>query len=161
MKSAHVWSFSGPYFPVFSQNTEIYRVHPSIQSECGEIRTRKTSNTHTFHAVIEKSRDTSIYCYWNFVFLLLWIWGKFGWKIWLCKSIYLVKAMRHFPCDGTRIVNCRKITANSNWITVPMIPMIQRLHDYESLFCFVLFLIFFVFCFLFWFLNSDNLWLIL
>ena len=35
--------FSGPYFPAFGLNTEIYSVNLSIQSECGKIRTRKNS----------------------------------------------------------------------------------------------------------------------
>ena len=32
-------------------NTERYGVSLGIQSECGKIRTRKTPNTDTFHAV--------------------------------------------------------------------------------------------------------------
>ena len=35
--------FSGPYFTAFGLNTEIYGVSLRIQSECGEIRTRKNS----------------------------------------------------------------------------------------------------------------------
>ena len=35
--------FPGPYFPVFGQNTKIYIVNLRIQSEYGEIRTRKNS----------------------------------------------------------------------------------------------------------------------
>ena len=35
--------FSGPYFPVFRLNTEIYSVNLRIQSECRKIRTRKDS----------------------------------------------------------------------------------------------------------------------
>ena len=35
--------FSGPYFPVFVLNTEIYAVNLRIQSEYGEIQTRKNS----------------------------------------------------------------------------------------------------------------------
>ena len=33
--------FSGPYFPAFDLNTEIYSVNLRIQSECGKIWTRK------------------------------------------------------------------------------------------------------------------------
>ena len=40
MKSVGIWSFSGPYFPYFPALR--------IQSECGNIRTRKTANTDTF-----------------------------------------------------------------------------------------------------------------
>ena len=35
--------FSGQYFPAFGLNTERYEASPPIQSECGEIRTRKNS----------------------------------------------------------------------------------------------------------------------
>ena len=35
--------FSGPYFPVFGLNTEIYRVHLRIQSEYRKLRSRKNS----------------------------------------------------------------------------------------------------------------------
>ena len=42
VKSVYIWSLSGPYFPAFGLN---------IQSECGEIRARKTLNTGAFHAV--------------------------------------------------------------------------------------------------------------
>ena len=34
MKSAHIQSFSGPYFPVFGVNTGRYTVSLCIQSEC-------------------------------------------------------------------------------------------------------------------------------
>ena len=52
VKSVRIRSFSGPYFPAFDLNTEIYRVHCSIQSECGKIRTRKTPNMVTFHPLL-------------------------------------------------------------------------------------------------------------
>ena len=43
--------FSGPYFPAFGLNTEIYGVNLRIQSECGKIRTRKNSVFgHFFHS---------------------------------------------------------------------------------------------------------------
>ena len=51
LKSVWIRSFSGPYFPSFGLNTEKYGVSLRIQSECGKIRTRKTPNTDTFHAV--------------------------------------------------------------------------------------------------------------
>ena len=35
--------FSGPYFPVFGLNTEIYSVNLRVQSEYRKIRTRKSS----------------------------------------------------------------------------------------------------------------------
>ena len=51
VKSVRIRSFSSPYFPAFGLNTERYGVSLRIQSECGKIRTRKTPNTDTFHAV--------------------------------------------------------------------------------------------------------------
>ena len=51
MKSVRFRSFSGPYFSAFELNTERYSVSLRIQSECGKIRTKKTPNTDTFHAV--------------------------------------------------------------------------------------------------------------
>ena len=51
VKSVRIRSFSGPYFPAFGLNTEIYGVNLPIQSECGKIRTRKTPNTDTFYVV--------------------------------------------------------------------------------------------------------------
>ena len=52
VKSVRIRSFSGPYFPAFGLNTEICGVSLHIQSECGKMRTRKTPNTVTFHAVL-------------------------------------------------------------------------------------------------------------
>ena len=51
VKSVRIRSISSPYFPGFEQNTERYGVIPRIHSECEKIRTRKTPNTDTFHAV--------------------------------------------------------------------------------------------------------------
>ena len=67
MKSVRKQSFSGPYFTLFGLNLEthievsqlIYTANQltglymslRIQSECGKIRTKKTPNTDTFHAV--------------------------------------------------------------------------------------------------------------
>ena len=51
MKSVQIWSFSGPYFPVFELNTVIYCVNLRIQSEYGETRTKKTPHSDAFHAV--------------------------------------------------------------------------------------------------------------
>ena len=49
--SVRVRSFSGPVFPAFGLNTEIYSVNLRIHSECGKIQTRKTLNMDNFHAV--------------------------------------------------------------------------------------------------------------
>ena len=55
IKSVHIWSYSGPYFPTFGLNTERYFISLRIQSECGKIRTRITPNTDTFYAVFVPS----------------------------------------------------------------------------------------------------------
>ena len=51
VKSVRSRSFSGPYFPAFRLNTGRYSVYLRIQSKCGKIRTRITTNTDTFHAL--------------------------------------------------------------------------------------------------------------
>ena len=51
VKSVHICSHSGPYFPAFGLNTERYLVSPRIHPKCGKIRTRITQNTNTSHAV--------------------------------------------------------------------------------------------------------------
>ena len=43
VKHVCIRSYSGPYFPAFELNTEIYSVNLRIQSECWKIRTRKNS----------------------------------------------------------------------------------------------------------------------
>ena len=60
VKSVHIRSFSGPYFLAFGLNTERYSVSLRIQSGCGKIRTGKTPNTDTFHAVIDKTQHNII-----------------------------------------------------------------------------------------------------
>ena len=50
VNSVRIHCFSGPYFPAFGLNTEIYRVSLRIQSKCGKIRPIKTPTTDTFHA---------------------------------------------------------------------------------------------------------------
>ena len=56
-----IWSFSGPYFPAFGLNTEIYGVNLRIHSECGKIQTRKTPNTDTFYAVTFLGQESELY----------------------------------------------------------------------------------------------------
>ena len=51
LKSVRYRSFCGSYFPAVRLNTQRYGVPLRAQSECGKIRTRKTPNTDTFHAV--------------------------------------------------------------------------------------------------------------
>ena len=47
---------SGPYFPVFGLNTEIYRVNLRIQSETGKYGPEITPYLDTFHAVPRKDK---------------------------------------------------------------------------------------------------------
>ena len=51
MEGIGIRSFSSPYFPAFGLNTETQFASLRIQSNCGKIRIRKTSNRDTFHAV--------------------------------------------------------------------------------------------------------------
>ena len=55
MKSVRIRGFSGRYSPASGLNMEKYGVSLRIQSECGIIRTRKSPNTDTFHAVVYKT----------------------------------------------------------------------------------------------------------
>ena len=48
VKSVHIRSFSGLYFPAFGLNTGRYFVSLRIQSECGKIRARKNSKYEQF-----------------------------------------------------------------------------------------------------------------
>ena len=78
--------FSGPHFPVFGQNTEIYEVNIRIQSEYRKIQTRKNSIFGHFsrsvrmpyitleHNVFIKEGDKEVYNHTN-----------------LCKTINLMK----------------------------------------------------------------------
>ena len=49
LKSARIWSYSGPNFPAFGLNTD---VSLRIQPECRKMRTRIAPNMDTFHAVL-------------------------------------------------------------------------------------------------------------
>ena len=50
VKSARIRGFSGPHFSMYFYP---HSVSLRIQSECGKMRTRKTPNTTTFHAVLD------------------------------------------------------------------------------------------------------------
>ena len=50
VKSVHIQSFSGPYFPTFGLNTERYGVSLRIQSECGKLWIKKLQ-IRTLHEV--------------------------------------------------------------------------------------------------------------
>ena len=58
MRSVRIRRFSGPHFPTFGLNTEQrYFATLRIQSKCGKIRSRKTPDNDTFHAVKKKDFD--------------------------------------------------------------------------------------------------------
>ena len=50
VKSVRIRCYSGPHFPAFALN---------IQSECGKMRSRITSNTNTFHTVLLKRSEAA------------------------------------------------------------------------------------------------------
>ena len=54
VKSVRIRSFATLYLHIFGLDTERYGVSLRIHSESGKIRTRKTPNTETFHAVYIK-----------------------------------------------------------------------------------------------------------
>ena len=71
-KIANIQRFYGPYFPAFGLNKETYSVSLRIQSLCGKVRTRKTPNMDTSHAVLLSSifclfpkRGPSVLKYWH------------------------------------------------------------------------------------------------
>ena len=51
VRNVRIRDFFCSHFPAYGLNRERYLVSPSIQSNCGKLRTRKTPNTDTFHAV--------------------------------------------------------------------------------------------------------------
>ena len=51
VKHGRIRSNPGPHFPAFRLKRERYAVSLRVQSECGKIRIRITSNMDTFHAV--------------------------------------------------------------------------------------------------------------
>ena len=51
VKSVRIRNFLVSKFPEFGLNIKGYSVSFCIQSECGKIRTRNTSNTGTFYAM--------------------------------------------------------------------------------------------------------------
>ena len=57
MKSVRIWNFSGPYFPAFGLNTEIYTVNLRIQSEYRKIQTRKAPDKYTSYEWLMKQSD--------------------------------------------------------------------------------------------------------
>ena len=62
VKSVRIWSFSGPHFPALRLNVERYEIAHCIQSEWEKMRTRKTPNTVTFHAVLDIVQTCILQC---------------------------------------------------------------------------------------------------
>ena len=60
MKNVRTRRFSDPYFSALRLNTEGDGASFLIQSEYVKIRTRKTRNTDTFHAVQKKQKEGNI-----------------------------------------------------------------------------------------------------
>ena len=60
VKSVHIRSYFGPYFPAFRLNAKRYSVSLHIQSKCGKMQNRITRNTDNFYAVI--SEKYSLIC---------------------------------------------------------------------------------------------------
>ena len=82
VKSVHIRRYSGLNFPALGLNMERYGVPLFIQSECGKIWTRITSNTDTFYAV---NKDTKT------IFL-----NVFLVYLWLIFNRYLPWDQQHF-----------------------------------------------------------------
>ena len=71
VKSVQIRSFSGPYFPVFGLNAEIYEVNLRIQSKYGKMQTRKNSVFgHFSHSEILITTSFQTYVPWNSLGLL-------------------------------------------------------------------------------------------
>ena len=65
VKGDRIWSFLVHIFPhsdMLGLNTEIYCENLRIQSECGEMRTRKTPNTDNFYVAHFSYNKTVTYC---------------------------------------------------------------------------------------------------
>ena len=60
VKSVRIRSISGPYFPAFGLNTDIYSVKLRIQSECGKIKTRKTLNIDFSRSAIQNENPIGV-----------------------------------------------------------------------------------------------------
>ena len=52
LHTIRIRNFSDLYSPAFGPNMKRYKVFLRIQSECRKMRTRKTPNMDTFHAVL-------------------------------------------------------------------------------------------------------------
>ena len=78
VKSVGIRSFSDPHFPAFWQNTERWELFLSIQFKCEKMRTRKTPNTDTFHAVTRSKITTKMRVQMNEMWNLFKIYNKYN-----------------------------------------------------------------------------------
>ena len=60
VKNVRIWSYSGPYLPVFGLNTERCSISFGIQFECRKIWTKITPNTDTFYTVYSQGKKLNI-----------------------------------------------------------------------------------------------------
>ena len=72
VKSVCIRSFSDLYFSAFGLNTERYGVSHRIESKCGKIRTKKSPNTNTFHAMFPRVQDSFRHLRKNFLQQYFW-----------------------------------------------------------------------------------------
>ena len=84
VKGVRIWSFSAPYSPAFGLNTERYRVSLRIQSEYGKMRTRKTPNMDTFHAMLRLKEELFWESIWEAYLKLVW-----SFCIKLCRTAHI------------------------------------------------------------------------
>ena len=93
VKSVPIWKFSCPYLPACILNREIFRVKFRIQSKCEKMRTRKTSNTNTFIAVLSlTSTITETFFLWILRIKGGDIWDQIRVKI---SLLYLIRFLRN------------------------------------------------------------------
>ena len=85
VKYVRIRRFAGPYFRVFVQNTERFGVSLRIQSKSGKMRTRKTSNTYSFHAVIMSKRCIKYHQIWSSFFA---VFPRLGLNTDICAVIF-------------------------------------------------------------------------
>ena len=97
--------FSGPYFPVFGGNTEIYRVNLYIQSEYRKIRTRKNSDFGYFSCSVTSFSENVIIEFLNLALL-----GNTWGNLILCQILYmevtLSRVLWHVGSLTVHLISC-------------------------------------------------------
>ena len=92
--------FSGPYFPTFGLNTEVYSVNLRIQSKCRKIRTRKNSLFGHFSRSTSDG-DNTIFTYYPTKILSQWYVCKGFWKIARHRNLKVCSRSTQFETIGT------------------------------------------------------------